>query len=269
MQVPRHTSPADNIQRPHNTKYVNLNLAPYNNETLWYSHILDTNDTFHNMSLLSKTICDIFNYEIINNPVNKYVIFSSLTSQQRHKIYLTLSSFGFKFIKYTNKDIGINIHAYCWLIPPRVSPQVRNSQHNANRRESLDNIYAATFEINADNFGNLYTTMENFILFKKINNHVTYRLTGEFGASSYTTPISPNPTIPNPTIPNPTITPALFLINSLRMPDDNNNNNNNNNNNKISTITEKKIELSDMIFDIKDHITDMTFKTIMEKIAQI
>ena len=46
-------------------------------------------------------------------------------------------------------------------------------------------------------------------------------------------------------------------------------NNNNNNNNNNSNSTNIKYELSDIIFDQKDNMTDSAFKIIMEKIAAL
>jgi hypothetical protein len=229
-------------------KYVNLNDRTYNpsqdeNTDLWTSYITDPNDyCFNEMSTLSKTICNIFNYEIMNSPNIRFVVFTNLQTYKRHLIYKTLSNLGIVFSKQLDLNncpqISINIKLFCWIIPSTVH-YIDNT-----RREILTNFYANLNTNNGmDEFGNFYVTMQDFITFKIIVNRVVFRYTERWTSNddrSYRIPISP-PNTHFRCAPGPS----------------------------LSTLTTKKIELSDLIFDIKESIPDIMFKDMMEKLAQI
>jgi hypothetical protein len=231
------------------TKYVNLNDNTYNpsqdnrgNPDLWTSYVIDTNDYFNEMSTLSKTICNIFNVEIMNSPNTRYVVFTNLQTNQRHLIYKTLSNLGIKFSKQYDLNncpqISINIKLFCWVIPSNVH-YIDNT-----RREILTNFYANLNTNNGmDEFGNIYVTMQDFITLKKIVNRVVFRA-GSLNLHDdpivYRLPIPP---------PNTDFTCAAGS--------------------SLSRLTTKKIELSDLIFDIKESIPDIMFKEMMETLAQI
>ena len=226
---------------------VNLNADNYNTpeifdsiEAFWNSNPIDMNNsTFTGSFTIMKTICYIFDIQRSYN--TKAIVFTDLNSDQRHKLYIILYYLNFNFIKNFNsitnkKEILVDIFN-CWIIPIMnvstfVEPWTRYF------------ISRAKYEAMCD----LYNSLENHIIIHDRYYSVTMHEYVKY-----------------------------WNINNNHYPDTNqfipfrrnNSTSLSNNSNSLSNNTAKKLQLSDMIFDIKDDITDLMFKTIMEKLAEL
>lgn len=213
---------------------INLNEPRYNilpND--WTSCITDQNDIFYYEPKIFKIICNILN----ENRNFTTIVFSNLNTRQRHHVYRTLSYFNFPWTKSVDSN-GVNsIWAdiqNCWVIP--LQP-IWHTIRSPTKKIALENLYNNITNRTLAPNGDICVTMDDFVKYYIINN----KYYGDYNYNTDTTHSSTEQP------------PSNININVVRR-DDN--------------IT-KKLQLCDMIFDIKDDITDLMFKTIMEKLAEL
>ena len=220
--------------RPPSAIIINLNSPLYNILTDdWTSCITDQNDILYNHPTIFKIICNILN----ENKDFTTIVFYYLNTHQRHNVYRTLSYFNFPWNKYVDST-GVNcIRAYiknCWFIP-RPHNNIWRNIRSPTKKIALENLYNDISDEFIDTTPThtryIGVTMDDFVKYHIINNKY-YDDTTHSSTEQRRYNIN---------------------INVVRR-DDN--------------IT-KKLQLSDMIFDIKDDITDLMFKTIMEKLAEL
>jgi hypothetical protein len=225
--------------RPSTAIIINLNEPRYNIHTDdWTSCIIDQNDIFYNHPTIFKIICNILNEN--RNFTN--IVFSNLNTCQRHNVYRTLSYFKFPWTKSVDSN-GVNsIWAdiqNCWIIP--IQP-FWHTIRSPTKKIALENLYNNITNRPLAPNGDICVTMDEFVKYYIINNK--YYGDYNFTPNIYNTDITHSSTEQQPYNLN---------INLARLSDN----------------TYKKLQLSDMIFDIKDDITDLMFKTIMDKLAEL
>lgn len=222
--------------------FVNLNDTNFNlSSTDWNSTVTNTNDIFYMQPTIYKIICELFNWSSWSG-IKTHAIFTHLNQYQRHIVYKTLSYFKFTWNKSNDaygKTIWVEIKD-CWNIPSTILSHIIRSP---TKRNSLQNLYRSLTLISHLPNGNIIVTMDDFVKYHIINNKY-YNDTG----SNYTVINSRNLDI--------TYTDNSIIDNFIT-------------DNSITDYTTKKLQLSDMIFDIKDDITDLMFKTIMDKLAEL
>ena len=209
---------------------INLNDTRYNIlPEDWTSCITDQNDIFYYEPTILKIICNILNQYIHFTTF----VFSNLNTRQRHHVYYALSYFKFVWKKSVDSNGATTIwldFPYGWNIP---SQPIWNTIRSPTKKLALENLYNSITNIrNAPN-GDIYVNMDDFVKYHIINNKY-YNDSNTFYRA----------------------TPQYTTNNTLT-------------NNTLTDNTTKKLQLSDMIFDIKDDITDLMFKTIMDKLAEL
>lgn len=203
-------------------------------DDFWNIDIINTNAlTFENSPILMKTICDII-VEKKNNGFTE-IIFNHLPSWFRNKLYRVLSYLDISFQKNRfngQTDILIDI-SNCFQISNFGVENIRSPT----KRRLLYNFYNnLNLDTNQD-FENFNITSQQYITYCTIMNNYY----GDNYTDNYT--------------------------------NNNNTNYNNINNNRdyyfINNNNNIKMELSNLIFDIKDDITDIMFKNLMDKLAEL
>lgn len=215
-------------------------MVDYNNiprtDDFWNIDIINTNAlTFENSPILMKTICDII-VEKKNNGFTE-IIFTNLPSHLRNKLYHVLSYLKLPFQKNrftAQTKIQLDI-SNCFSIPRHFNGY---SIRSPTKRQLLYDFYNTLNLDTNQRFQDINITSQQYITYCTImNNYYGNNYYGDNYTNNYT---------------------------------DYNNINNNSNycfiNNNNSNI---KMELSNLIFDIKDDITDIMFKNLMDKLAEL
>lgn len=212
----------------HYTNFVN-DIGTYD-LTFWQSTPINYNsDVYKDVPNVIKTFIEVVNNIINNNPYYIIISIDGLNTQQRHILYINLSEFNITWWKNTlTKSICININNI-WKIPERFT----NNNFPVYIRSIQSNItlYNSFYDRVPYNT-NPYLPRWYIV---SSNNFVRHRRMLDICIIRYHSHLSNNIIITN--------------INPFT----------NNSNNKI--------ELSNLIFDIKLKLTDQEYKTIMEKIS--
>ena len=206
----------------------------------------DTYSIFYSFSYLIQHLFSIIDTVI---PCETFTI-KCLTVPQRRNFYVELSEVGIRFTK--NKYVDDN-HNHCtdicistsdlWSVPDfRITPEIAYYQHKINCFNSfysrVDNIHQSLSN------GNISVSLEYFLEFKRIF----------FDAiTSY-----------NQILYNNHINNNLYLQNQQSY-----NTQHCRSKPRESSNNKIKHQLADLIFDIKDNLSDSMYKEILETISQI
>ena len=216
---------------------INLNDTQYNIlPDDWTTYITNENDIFCYEPTILKIICNILNQNINFTTF----VFSNLNTRQRHSVYSALSYLKLVWTKSVDSNGATTIlldFPYGWNIP---SQPILNTIRSPTKKLAFENLYnSITNRTHAPN-GDIYVNMYDFVKYHIINNkyyddsNTFYRATPQYT----------------------TLTTNTLTTNTLTT-------------NTLTDNTTKKLQLCDMIFDIKDDITDLMFKTIMDKLAEL
>ncbi len=211
--------------------YTNLvNDIGTDNLTYWQSTPINNNSgVYKDVPNVIKSFI-----EVVNNIINIHSTLSidGLNTEQRHILYINLSEFNITWWKNTlTKSICININNI-WKIPERFTNNnfpayIRSLQSNI----TLYNSFYDRVPYNTNpNLPRWYIVSSN--------NFVRHRRMLDICINRYHLHLSNNIIITN--------------INPF---------------NNINPFTNNKIELSNLIFDIKHKLTDHEYQIIMEKIS--
>ena len=214
----------------------------------------NTDSIFHSFSYLIQHLFTLIDTAI---PCQTFII-KGLTVPQRHDFYVELSEIGIHYTKNRYLDDDNN---HCtdicistvdiWSVPDyRTNPELAIYQHHINVFNAfyshINNLFTTRTAAN----GNIIVSLENFLKFKRkfalavtSYNHNRY--------INYNNIINNNNIVYTQTLRHIT-TP----ISSNCQP-------------CVSQNTKIKHQLADLIFDIKDNLTDCMYKEILEKIALI
>ena len=217
----------------------------------------DSHSIFHSFSYLIEHLFSLIDSAI---PCQTFII-KGLTVPQRRDFYVELSEIGIHFTKnrYLDDDhnqctdICISI-ANIWSVPDyRTIPELAIYQYRINVFNAfytrVDNLVTTRAAAN----GNIIVSLENFLKFKRIFADALY----SYNHNRY---INYN-NINNNYIINNIVymqnQPAVATTAGQRP------------HCVVSSNTKIKHQLADLIFDIKDDLTDCMYKEILEKIALI
>ena len=203
----------------------------------------------HLLSLIDSYTCEIF-------------IIKGLTVSQRRDFYIELSQIGIHYTKnrYLDDnnnhctDICISI-TNIWSVPDyRTTPELAIYRHHINVFNAfyshIDNLLTTRTGSN----GNIIVSLENFLKFKRkfalavssYNNYNNYNNINNYIINNIVyMPNQPSATTATAATQRPLGQPC------------------------VSSNTKIKHRLADLIFDIKDDLTDAMYKEILEKIALI
>lgn len=195
--------------------------------------VQDSGSIFYTFSYLIQHL-----FSLINSvtPLCQTFIIKGLTVPQRRHFYIELSKIGINFTKTryfdnnNNNCTDIQISIDGWSVPDyRITPELAIYQHRINIFNIFYSSIDTSFIRTAPN-GNIIVSLENFLKFKRI------------------------------------FTEAVSSYNLHRYSNYNNNiiyTSNQLSNNNI------KHQLADLIFDVKDNLSDFMYKEILEKISLI
>lgn len=195
--------------------------------------VQDSSSIFYTFSYLIQHL-----FSLINSvtPLFQTFIIKGLTVSQRRHFYIELSKIGINFTKTryfdnnNNNCTDIQISIDGWSVPDyRITPELAIYQHRINIFNIFYSSIDTSFIRTAPN-GNIIVSLENFLKFKRIFTEAV---------SSY-----------NMYRYNNYYNNIIYTSNQLS-------------NNNI------KHQLADLIFDIKDNLSDLMYKEILEKIALI
>ena len=221
--------------------------------------ILDSNSIFRTFSYLIEHL-----FNLIDSSPCETLTIKGLTVSQRRDFYIELSQIGIHYTKnrYLDDnnnhctDICISI-TNIWSVPDfRTTPELAIYQHHIN---VFNGFYSRVerFEINRSTTtdGNIIVSMENFLDFKRIfadaissYNQLRYNynnINNYIINNIVYMPNQPSATTATAATQRPHCQPC------------------------VSSNTKIKHQLADLIFDIKDDLTDAMYKEILEKIALI
>lgn len=213
----------------------------------------DSNDIFHEFSYLIKHLfslidscpCEIFTIKGLNVP-------------QRRDFYIELSQIGIHFTKNIYLDDNRN---HCtdicistvdiWSVPDyRGSDDVVIYQYWINVFNGFYSHVENLLTTRTATNGNIIVSMENFLKFKRIfADAIT-----SYHQQRYNTYNNINNIVYMPNQPSSAPTPARIRTHCQP---------------RVLSNTKIKHQLADLIFDIKDDLTDAMYKEILEKIALI
>ena len=213
--------------------------------------IQDSNSIFYTFSYLIKHL-----FTMIDNDFHfETLIIKGLTVPQRRDFYVELSKIGINFTKnrylddYHNQCTDICISTIdIWSVPDyRTTPELAIYQHHINIFNAfysrIDNLFTTRTAAN----GNIIVSLENFLKFKrKFALAVTSYNQHYNNIHNYI--INNIVYIPNQ--------PSATTVTQRQQC-------------QPSSNTKIKHQLADLIFDIKDNLTDAMYKEILEKIALI
>lgn len=232
------------------------------NMTEWCDIVEDSNSIFYSFSYLIEHLFSLIDTVKRNYPCQTFTI-KGLTVLQRKDFYVELSKIGIQFTKYKYLDDNRN---HCtdicistvdiWSVPDlRTTPELAIYQHRINVFNTFYSRIENSLTTRIIANGNIIVSLSNFLKFKRIFadtvssynryrynninnnyiiNNIVYMPNQHTVANSYTTyPIHPQ------------YQPC------------------------VSSNTKIKHQLADLIFDIKDHLTDAMYKDILEKITLI
>jgi len=219
--------------------------------------IANASSIFHSFSYLIEHLFSLIDSAI---PCQTFII-KGLTVPQRRDFYVELSEIGIHFTKnrylddYRNQCTDICISTIdIWSVPDyRTTPEHAIYQHHINVFNAfyshIDNLLNTRTAAN----GNIIVSLENFLKFKR-----KFAL----AISSYNQRLYNYNNINNYIInnivymPNQPSTATAVTQRPRCQP-------------CVSSNTKIKHQLADLIFDIKDDLTDCMYKEILEKIALI
>lgn len=230
--------------------------------TLCREIVQDSNSIFHSFSYLIQHLFSLIDSVI---PCQTFII-KGLTVPQRKDFYTELSQIGIHFTKYRFLDHNRNLctdiciyTSFCWSVPDyRTNPELAIYQHHINFFNAfyshIDNLVTTQTSTN----GNIIVSLENFLKFKRIfadalssyNNNNSYINYNNINNNNY---------IINNIVYN--ISNLSSVTNTHPQPT--------HSKPSISSNTIIKHQLADLIFDIKDNLTDAMYKEILEKISLI
>ena len=218
--------------------------------------IEDSHSIFHSFSYLIKHLFSLIDSAI---PCQTFTI-KGLTILQRRYFYLELSQIGIYFTK--NRYIDDN-HNFCtdicilttdfWSIPDfRTSPQLAIYQHCINVFDAFYSCVDNSLITRAAN-GNIIVSLEYYLKFKRIliNSVSSYNYNCYINNINYMNNII--------YLPNQ---PTIYTTGPQRPQ-------RSNCQSSISSNIQIKYQLADLIFDIKDVLSDSIYKKIMDKISLI
>ena len=216
--------------------YVNLDINElidaFLGEELWNTTVSDTTSVFHGYSSIIEFVC-----KLINDNMGNFteVVFINLTSPQRNQIYRQLSEIGIRFIKNVpTKSISVLTYNI-WTIP-QWAHSIYPFQHTPLILRNFENFYnTLSIDANIVPFNNspqwhrIIVSMEQFFELKKINRDARSFQTSQLN--------------------------IVFDCENtyISLPDN----------------MQKKLDISDLLFDIKEKITSGEYKELMEKLADI
>jgi hypothetical protein len=216
--------------------YVNLDINElidaFLGEELWNTTVSDTTSVFHGYSSIIEFVC-----KLINDNMGNFteVVFIHLTSPQRNQIYRQLSEIGIRFIKNVpTKSISVLTYNI-WTIP-QLAHSIYPFQHTPLILRNFENFYnTLSIDANIVPFNNspqwhrIIVSMEQFFELKKINRDARSFQTSQLN--------------------------IVFDCENtyISLPDN----------------MQKKLDISDLLFDIKEKITSGEYKELMEKLADI
>jgi len=227
--------------------------------------IQDSNDIFRTFSYLIKHLFTLLNYPMLPSSIERNydsLTIKGLTVSQRRDFYIELSQIGIHYTKnrYLDDDnnhctdICISI-TNIWSVPDyRTNPELAIYQHHIN---VFNAFYSRVerFEINRSTTtdGNIIVSMENFLDFKRIFADAI----SSYNQRRYNYNNINNYIINNIVyMPNQPSTATAVTQRPHCQP-------------SVSSNTKIKHQLADLIFDIKDDLTDAMYKEILEKISLI
>lgn len=225
--------------------------------------IQDSNDIFCTFSYLIKHLFTLLNHSMLSSNIERNydsLTIKGLTVSQRRDFYIELSQIGIHYTKnrYLDDnnnhctDICISI-TNIWSVPDyRTTPELAIYQHHIN---VFNAFYSRVNNIGTTTDGNIILSMENFLAFKRIFadavNSYNQRRYNYNNINNY---------IINDIVNMPNQPSSITAITISQIPKSQP---------CVSSNTKIKHQLADLIFDIKDHLTDAMYKEILEKIALI
>ena len=227
--------------------------------------ILDSNSIFRTFSYLIEHL-----FNLIDSSHCETLTIKGLTVSQRRDFYIELSQIKIHYTK--NRYLDDN-HNHCtdicisttniWSVPDyTTNPELAIYQHHIN---VFNGFYSNVNNLGTTSNGNIIVSMRDFLDFKRIfadalssynqllynynniNNYIINNIINIPNQSSYASYATTTATPTTPTTP----TQCTFCQPSA------------------SSNTKIKHQLADLIFDIKDDLTDAMYKEILEKIALI
>ena len=226
------------------------------------------------MNRFKKAFCEL----VYNNYTNTdYIIIDGLNTTERHFFYKNVSELGLKFTKYDyNRDYTPRTKVITVHFPRETHIPNHATYNGINRytnikpqiitycnfvKDSLDTNLSSQLNIRSTH---IPATIEQHLTYNAISFYCMYLppLIIRGPPISREPSISHEPSISRvPSISRmPSLSRAPSIVRSRTI---NDNSSNNQHNSKI------RLELSDIIFDIKDKITDIEFINIMQKLSQI
>ena len=217
-----------------------------NNDTMNINtFILNLNDTQYNILSDDWTYCvndhnnifygepRIFKIicEIFNQLTNyTHILLTDLNRDQRHHVYRALSYFKFVWNKSVDSNGANTIEVNIENCWVIPYQPLWDIIRSPTKKIALENLYSSITNRTLSPSGDLCVNMDDFVKYHIINN-------------KYYSDTNYRATLP-------------YYINNVAYT-------------TLTDNTTKKLQLSDMIFDIKDDITDLMFKTIMDKLAEL
>ena len=213
------------------------------NVNLWMTYIHDPDSVFNSYSSIIELVCNFIDDNI---GMNEEIVLINLTSPQRNQIYRQLSEIGIRFIKNNNppKSISVSTHNV-WTVPfiPRhTSPHNYPIYWNSISTDFYNQL-RDTVTIYDRSTNNMVVTIEQFFEFKKNdrwsrNQHRLNSYTDSTELFGFSDVLVQN-----------TVSHDTFEQETDNM--------------------QKKLDISDLLFDIKEKITSGQYKELMEKLADI
>ena len=220
--------------------------------------ILDSDSIFRTFSYLIEHL-----FNLIDSSPCETLTIKGLTVSQRRDFYVELSQIGIHYTK--NRYLDDN-HNHCtdicisttniWSVPDfRTTPELAIYQHHIN---IFNAFYSNVNNLGTTANGNIIVSLENFLKFKrKFALAVTsYNQRLYINYNNINNNYIINNIINMPNQPSATTATTATTQRTHFQPN-------------VSSNTKIKHQLADLIFDIKDHLTDAMYKEILEKIALI
>ena len=213
--------------------------------------IQDSNSIFHGFSYLIANLLFFFD----SHHCHTYII-KGLTVPQRRDFYVELSKIGIHFVKnkylHNNHNYYTDIHIFIsdrWSVPDyRTNPELAIYQHHIN---VFNVFYSRVNNLGTTTDGNIIVLMRDFLDFKRIfsDARTSYNQQRYINYNYNNISFTHNQTYSHSTVSTATQLP-------FSKPG-------------LSSNSKIKHQLADLIFDVKDNLTDAMYKEILEKIALI
>jgi hypothetical protein len=228
--------------------------------------IQDSNDIFRTFSYLIKHLFTLLNHPMFSSYIQRNydsLTIKGLTVSQRKDFYIELSQIGIHYTKnrYLDDnnnhciDICISI-TNIWSVPDyRTTPELAIYQHHINVFNAFYSRLDRSIYRGTTTDGNIIVLMQDFIKFKRIfANAVNSYNRQRYNYNNINNYIINN-IVYMPNQPSAT-TATAATQRPLGQP-------------CVSSNTNIKQQLADLIFDIRHDLTDSKYKEILEKIAVI